>query len=208
MELKRIKREPYKENSVVEYESLNKYFLNEIEFNRNDGKTAEKIIEEIDVEKTYVSRVWLLFASNDEKNWDCVQVAQCRENVQSEIESAIKHIYIKFEPFAESEYKNSAFYENLCPPTTGNKYHEHLYSKIGSEYIYFRICLLNVDAYLGIQQRTTNKKNDAELIIDICKNQYAEAKIAYQTLSIYWRLTSCGVDGQTIKYIADNKICF
>jgi hypothetical protein len=67
--------------------------------------------------------------------------------------------------------------------------------------------LLDVDAYLGIE-KTTQKKNDTEIILDICKNQYAEAKIAYQTLAIYWRLFSSGVDGQTIQYIADNKLTF
>ena len=207
--MKRERREPYKQNESVKYDNLKQFFKeNKIEFNKLDkNKTAEIIIENIDVEKTYVSRVWLLFASNDDENWDCVQVAQSRKRVQVEIEDAIRNLFTNFVPLKKDEYTNSVFYKNICPPTKGKEYNKNLYSKIGSEYKYFRFCLLDVDAYLGIE-KTTQKKNDAEIILDICKNQYAEAKIAYQTLAIYWRLLSSGVDGQTIQYIADNKLTF
>ena len=47
-------------------------------------------------------------------------------------------------------------------------------------------------------------KNDAERIVDICKNQYAEAKIAYETLALFWRKVSSGIDGQTISYIVEH----
>ena len=62
-------------------------------------------------------------------------------------------------------------------------------------------CFLNVDKYLGIDFDNFTYKNDIERIIQICKNQYAEAKIAYQTLAVYWRLYSSGIDGQTISYL-------
>lgn len=209
MNLKREKREPYKQNESKKYEDLKRYFFeNEIIFDKlGKDKNADKIIKNIDVEKTYLSRVWLLFASNNNKDWDCVQVAQSRKEVRGEIEDAIINLYADFEAFEESKYTNSVFYKNICPPTTGKEYNKRLYSKIGSEYTYFRFCLLDVDDYLGIE-KTIHKKNDAEMILDICKNQYAEAKIAYQTLAIYWRLCSSGVDGQTIQYIADNKLTF
>lgn len=205
----REKREPYANNSVVNFDSLDKakYFKKKINFIKNNDMTAEKIIEGIKWRYTNNSRVWLLFArKKDNKNWDCVQVAQSRENIQSEIKLAIEHIFSEFNPSKVKNYKNSAFYKKVCPDVTKKEdYHECLYSKIGSEYMYFKICLLNVDKYLGLPKSTTAKKNDAERIINICKNQYAEAKIAYQTLSIYWRKTSCGVDGQTILYIKEHE---
>ena len=199
----RERREPYKQNESVKYDNLKQFFKeNKIEFNKDENKTAESIIKSIDAKKTYVSRVWLLFARNDN-----VQVAQSRKRVQDEIEDAIRNLFTNFVPFKKNQYTNSVFYKNICPPKKGKEYNKNLYSKIGSEYKYFRFCLLDVDAYLGIE-KTTQKKNDTEIILDICKNQYAEAKIAYQTLAIYWRLFSSGVDGQTIQYIADNKLTF
>lgn len=201
------RREPYKNNIIIEYSTLNCFFDMTIEFDKKNKKAPE-VFSGIDEEKTYVSRVWLLFASNDNKKWDCLQVAQSRENVQSEIESAIELLYVKFELSDKIEYKNSAFYEKVCPSSKEKDNRKLLYSKIGNEYRYFKFCLLNVDDYIGIGNQSTDNNNDAELIIDICKNQYAEAKIAYQTLAIYWRLTSSGVDGQTIQYIADNKLSF
>lgn len=46
--------------------------------------------------------------------------------------------------------------------------------------------------------------SDSDCIIEICKYQYAEAKIAFETLAIYWRSYKSGIDGQTIAYISDN----
>ncbi|MBO4750593.1 MAG: hypothetical protein J5546_09770, partial [Lachnospiraceae bacterium] len=54
------------------------------------------------------------------------------------------------------------------------------------------------------EQGLTGKKSDAERIIEICKNQYAEAKIARQALAVYWRQFPSGVDGQTICYFAEH----
>ena len=42
-----------------------------------------------------------------------------------------------------------------------------------------------------------------ELLI-FAKNQYAEAKIAYETLALFWRKVSSGIDGQTISYIVEH----
>ena len=47
--------------------------------------------------------------------------------------------------------------------------------------------------------------NDVERIVEICKNQYAEAKIAYQTLAVYWRKVSSAIDGQTISYAVEHR---
>ena len=80
-----------------------------------------------------------------------------------------------------------------------------LYRKIGYEGSEFKICVLNVDKYLGLKKVEKNNKNDAERIIEICKNQYAEAKIAYQTLAVYWRRVSSAIDGQTISYAVEHR---
>ena len=74
---------------------------------------------------------------------------------------------------------------------------------IGGKYKKFKICFLDVDKYLGISSESI-RNTDADRIVEICKNQYAEAKIAFQTLAIYWRKYSSGIDGQTLAYIAEN----
>lgn len=77
--------------------------------------------------------------------------------------------------------------------------------KIGNESDEFKICVLDVDKYLGLEKIAEPNKNDAERIIEICKNQYAEAKIAYQTLAVYWRKVSSAIDGQTISYAVEHR---
>lgn len=101
---------------------------------------------------------------------------------------------------------NSAFYEFVCPEGSKELYRKNLYSMIGQEFSKFKICFLNVNKYLGIKQ--SEALTDTDYIIEICKNQYAEAKIAFETMSVYWRLYAPGIDGQTIAYITDNKARF
>lgn len=218
-----------KEYPVLKYSELSEYFSGEINISKSSNssgdiefsKTGEnnppeirKIISESgkvtflendtskEIEKmSDLSRVWLLFASNDKSNWVSLQVGQSKNNVAGEIEDVIKYLFFKYEP--ASEFANSAFYEKVCPKTTGSKdKRELLYSKIGREYKYFRICLLDVDKYLGTKpSNSNNNRTDAERIVEICKNQYAEAKIAFATLAVYWTLYSSGIDGQTIAFM-------
>lgn len=217
-----------KEYPVLKYPELSKYFSGEIHISKSSkssgdiefSKTGEnnppeirKIVSESGKvyfleddtsekikEMSDLRRVWLLFASNDKSNWVSLQVGQSKNNVAGEIEDVIKYLFFKYEP--ASEFANSAFYEKVCPKTTGSKdKRELLYSKIGREYKYFRICLLDVDEYLEINPDSSIKRTDAERIIEICKNQYAEAKIAFATLAEYWTLYSSGIDGQTIAYM-------
>ena len=63
---------------------------------------------------------------------------------------------------------------------------------------------MDVDKYLKITSSNSNE-TDAERIIEICKNLYAEAKIAYETLAVYWMQYKSGVDGQTISYIGEHE---
>lgn len=194
------RRKPYINCNVKEYEELQNFFPKEINFSKNYN--CDEIIKHSCSEELNVYRVWLLFASNDEEKWDCLQVAHSK-NIQKEIKENITSLFSKFNyNIKETSYSNSAFYEKVCPKLKTVKYRELLYSRIGDQYKHFKICLLDVDGYLEL--KTDNNKTDVNHILQICKNQYAEAKIAYQTLALYWRLYSSGIDGQTIDYIVKN----
>lgn len=199
-------RKPYKneKRKVKGYEDLQKFFSKEIRYSKDDDseKVKETFISEFE-KKDGISRVWLLFANRGNSSWECLQVAHSKNNVQSEIEDVIMFSFCKFDQTSKNiSFTNSAFYEEVCPKDTNKKDNRDLlYSKIGSEYENFLICFLNVDKYLGIKSNNTNNQTDMERIIHICKNQYAEAKIAYETLAVYWNKYSSGIDGQTIAYI-------
>lgn len=154
-----------------------------------------------------ISRVWLLFASKYDNIWECLQVAQSKK-VKDEIEDVIKFLFEdEFNKTSEHiSFTDSAFYKEVCPKNANKSYEYNrklLYSKIGCEYKNFRICFLNVDKYLRIEPTNINK-TDADRITEICKNQYAEAKIAFETLAVYWNHYRSGIDGQTIVYIASH----
>lgn len=204
-------REPYKhlKNKIKTYDNLKKYFSKEVIFSKNEVVHIDKIKEQIISENEIYGRVWLLFGKKENCNWVCLQVAQSKSNVGNEIDTVIEFLLTEYNNFLdEVDCKNSAFYEKVCPNVDGKKYREYLYRKIRDEYDCFRICLLNVDKYLGIVQEENEIKTEADKIVCICKNQYAEAKIAYQTLAVYWRLYSSGIDGQTITYIVENPTEF
>ena len=195
-------REPYRKCRVKEYNDFKEVFKEEIGFSLEDKKFIKDKLEKIQEELKY-SRVWLLFASNDEKIWRCLQVAHKKNDIRGEIEDVIEFLLSRpIKNFKDVTYTNSAFYEKVCPKPIGIEYRKFLYSKISKEYKYFQICLLDVDKYLKLN--SGNNKTDTERIIEICKNQYAEAKIAYETLAVYWRHVSSGIDGQTISYIANH----
>ena len=101
---------------------------------------------------------------------------------------------------------DSQFYKCVCPvKKQGEDYRNLLYRKIGYEGNEFKICVLDVDKYLGLKNVKKHNDNDVERIVEICKNQYAEAKIAYQTLAVYWRKVSSAIDGQTISYAVEHR---
>lgn len=192
-------RQPYRNSEKKAYSDLEKFFIGPIiKFDKNT-KDPEKLIEGQEAQ----SRVWLLFASNDNGKWDCVQVAHSKNEALSEIEFVLKYYKKDFDDSANITYKNSAFYEKVIPHVDGVKNREALYSKIGTEYKYFIICFLDVNKYLDIED-SGKESNDSQKILEICKNQYAEAKIAYEALAVYWRLVSSAIDGQTISYIVEH----
>lgn len=198
-------RKPYAKCKAKGYEDLKEFFFEEKEITFSKVDAPEEIKNEVTSEKTDVSRVWLLFASHDKCVWECLQVAQSKKDIKREIIDDIDFLFSEFNPKSKNiSYSNSCFYERVCPGTAKEKYRKLLYSKIGSEYQYFKICFLNVDKYLGIKSDCNVNTTDEQRIIQICKNQYAEAKIAYQTLAVYWRSYPSGIDGQTISYIVEH----
>ena len=184
----------YKDYKKKEYKDLKDFFCGELTFSIIKGQVKEES------RKGVQSRVWLLFASNDSKSWECLQVGQSKNNVDAEVETILEYLVI--EKNVEPK-KNSAFYQNVCPEGSKEEYRENLYSMIGHQFSNYRICFLDVDAYLKIDQ--LKAQNDADNIIEISKNQYAEAKVAFETMAVYWRAYAPGIDGQTIAYITDNK---
>lgn len=201
----RKKRELYQDCTGVKYDLLTGCFVGSvIEFDR-DTKNPIKLLDGCEIE----SRVWLLFASCDKKDWECVQVGHSKNEVRAEVEYILRHYQKNYADYNNDDISlsNSLFYKDVCPRIKGIEYREGLYSKIGSEYKYFRIAFLNVNLYLKISD-SENSANDAERIIEICKNQYAEAKIAYETQAVYWRQYKSGIDGQTIDYIANHSTEF
>ncbi len=194
-------REPYRNRRVKEYNDLKDVFQGEIKFSLKNEK--ESIKDKFENIQEPNSRVWLLFASKDKKIWRCLQVAHKKNDIRGEIEDVIEFLFSSpIKNFKDITYTNSAFYEKVCPKVSYGEYRQYLYSKISKEYDYFQICLLDVDQYLKLN--SGNNKIDTERIIEICKNQYAEAKIAFETLAVYWRHVSSGIDGQTISYIANH----
>lgn len=193
-------REPYKNNEIKTYDDLKEFFVQELEINYS----REDRLPVVGNEYTEF-RVWLLFVDDAEQGWACVQVAQSKNNLKDEIEFVIQNIF-DGQGDIDYEVKDSQFYKNVCPiPKNGEDYRTLLYHVIGRKHNICKICVLNVDQYLGIEKVNSNNESDAERIIEICKNQYAEAKIAYQTLSKYWRKVSSAIDGQTIAYVMQHK---
>jgi hypothetical protein len=198
-------RDPYKGNCIRSYNELNNYFVPELElrYSKNPKSKDSKIPEVTEEYNSY--RVWLLFAKFED--WVCVQVAHSKTDVKEEIEFVLKCLPQKWNRNdCELKLKDSQFYKCVCPvPDKGEDYRDLLYRKIGNESTEFIICVLDVDKYLGLEKNAEPNKNDAERIIEICKNQYAEAKIAYQTLAVYWRKVSSAIDGQTISYAVEHE---
>lgn len=197
-------KEQYNHNNKKTYKELKDYFT--LEINYEKGNEIPKL-ENISVSDD--CRVWLLFAKknndgNVSNGWKCLQVAQSKNELIQEIQEDLGFIS---SPKVEKDVKrkNSQFYKDVCPIPVKNKgYRELLYKEIGNDYSEFKICILNVDKYLGLNI-SKYENNDVKNIVEICKNQYAEAKIAYQTLAVYWNAYKSGIDGQTISYIVSHK---
>lgn len=189
------------------YDELKRYFEIILEFDALDeyqcvlSKINNLVIEQ--------NRVWFLVGSNDRLNWECLQVAQTKNNILTEISQDVNFILsynysqmVSRIPVNKKISKSSTFYEDIYEMDSdyaGNvdERRKYFYSKMKEEYAHFRICLLKVNEYLGL----CNFENDNENIlnmIEIAKPLYAEAMLAYDMLAKYWNMYNSGVDGQAI----------
>lgn len=179
----------------------------EIEF-----KIAEKYC---DVKKRINSlneannRVWLLFGLKDGKEWECLQVAQSKNGLLTEIVEDVEYMFTyNYEnltskiPENKRLFKNSTFYDeiyviNKDDAGNQNEKRKYSYSKMASEYAEFKICILNIDKYLGLTGFAVDNDNIMNMIT-IAKPMYAEAMVAYDLLARYWNMYNSGIDGQAI----------
>ena len=151
------RREPYKDNRIMSYKELKDFFIPELELKYSKGSETPKVTEEYN---NY--RVWLLFAKFED--WVCVQVAHSKTDVKEEIEFVLKCLPQRWDR-NDCELKDSQFYKCVCPvPDKGKTYRDLLYRKIGNESDEFKICVLDVDKYLGLEKIAEPNKNDAERI--------------------------------------------
>lgn len=208
-----IRKKMYKNYHEKNYEELKIYFAEEINFSTKED--LDNVLDKIDDSKIYTGRVWTLLGKDKSGEWIFLQVAQTKSQIKEEIETDIAYLYDSIYKDSISKYdmkyKSSSFYENVFPYFETQENEEVvdrkrlMYSKIGTEYDEFRLCLLDVDKYLQIEEPKNEELSDTEKIVQICKNQYAEAKLAFSTMAIYWRLYSSGVDGQTVMYFLEMK---
>ena len=143
-------RDPYKGNCIRSYNELNNYFVPELElrYSKNPESKDSKIPEVTEEYNSY--RVWLLFAEFED--WVCVQVAHSKTDVKEEIEFVLKCLSREGDR-NDRKLKDSQFYKCVCPvPDKGEDYRDLLYRKIGNESNEFKICVLDVDKYLGLEK--------------------------------------------------------
>ncbi|MBO0479772.1 hypothetical protein JZO72_09045 [Vagococcus fluvialis] len=202
----------YKNRNKSEYNEVFKYFSSVIEFTKDDEcESVKKNIKEIDLSN---DKVWALFGGENENNLQCLQVA-CSENILSEIEEDIDFMFDKtiiYKGSVDNEetiIKNSKFYEHVYEiPKSGLEKEvekrKYSYKNMYNSYSSFKICILDVDRYLNIEKSMRKINDDQNNIVEIAKHGYAEAKLAYETLSLYWNSYNSGIDGKTISYFLKN----
>lgn len=207
----------YSKVTSKSYDDVKKYLDVFFEFAASDDcKNTLAQIEEI---ATSQKRVWLLLGSNDKLDWECLQVAQTKKNIISEISEDVKYMLTFNYSNMISELtmerrvsKSSTFYENVYEideevASNNNERRKYSYSKMKEEYRYFRICILKVDEYLGLVGVRSDNQNVLNMIA-IAKNLYAEAMIAYDMLAKYWNMYNSGVDGQAIMcFLEEQRNC-
>ncbi|MBQ8325541.1 MAG: hypothetical protein IJX86_00590 [Lachnospiraceae bacterium] len=197
----------YSRVSKKTYDELKDYFEIILEFDSNDDYQCVLYkIKKLSIEQ---KRVWFLVGSNDQLNWECLQVAQTKENILTEISEDVNFMlsydYSKMVsriPADRRIKKSSTFYENiyeidLDSASNIDERRKYSYSKMKEEYVHFRIVLLKVDEYLGLSNFENENENVLNMI-EIAKPLYAEAMLAYDMLAKYWNMYNSGVDGQAI----------
>lgn len=196
------KNKRYKNKSVKSYDELEPFLETVVSFKSNDD--CKTIINTIEKYNFKDNRVWTLFGSNDNKNWDCLQVAQTNNKILNEMKCDIKFMFdnnykdllLKINQ-KDKKIKDTTFYNDSYEMEKNSDCRKFSYSKMRSEYKWFRICLLKINDYLSFTYLKLENNNLIN-ILEIAKPLYAEAKLAYETLAKYWNMYNSGVDGQEI----------
>lgn len=204
----------YSRVSKKTYDELKGYFEIILEFDSNDDYQCVLFkINKLTIEQ---KRVWFLVGSNDQLKWECLQVAQTKDNILTEISEDVNFMlsydYSKMVsriPEDRKIMKSSAFYENIYEIDSDSasnidERRKYSYSKMKEEYVHFRIGLLKVDEYLGLSNFENENENVLNMI-EIAKSLYAEAMLAYDMLAKYWNMYNSGVDGQAIMCFLENQ---
>lgn len=210
MELKKNFNEVAKKTKT--YNDLKPYLNDVVTFERCEdcekARLSQEIINKVKAYDLKDKRVWAMFGSNDNNDFDCLQVGQAKE-ISFEMVEDIEFMFRnKYEDLIDCEERNlidvnTYFYDNAYKMEKGSKdKREFICSKIFRDYKYFKICVFEVDEYLAIEGYKSDNEN-INNIINIAKYKFAVGKIAYETLAKYWNVYSGTVDAQTVIFFME-----
>lgn len=204
-----------KDKKIKTYDQLKKEkcFKDEIEFNCcNNYNQILKEIEKVDFSEVFV---WALFGKKNGHDWRCLQVAYAndiRDEIISDVKIMCSNNYSKLQKISDETniFKNSKFFKNVYKMPSEDagkleKKRQYSYSKMMEDYSDFKICILDIDSYLGVFNLDILVNSDVKRIIDIAKFGYAEAKFSYETLALYWNSYNSGIDGRSISKILEDE---
>lgn len=96
------------------------------------------------------------------------------------------------------ETKDSEFYANVYK-SCGKNMRKYAYGQIGRSYEHLWFYMVDVDKYLGLSGK--RRKGVEQDLIDLSKSYYAEAKLALNTLPLFWNKFNGNVGGNAFKLI-------
>ncbi len=200
-------KDRYADVKIKRFSELKQYFEIALCFDKEEK--YEDMATKISKIQFGENRVWVLLGCIVENEWDCLQVAQTKDDMFAEIMEDVgfmlSYNYSQMINSVSSKNiisKHSTFYEDvyLIDKEKANQTDERRkfsYSKMKEEYKHFMICFLKVDEYLKLNGTIENNENVLNMI-EIAKSLYAEAMIAYDMMARYWNMYNSGVDGQAI----------
>lgn len=155
-------------------------------------------------------RIWVLFGKQEGEEWECLQVAQTKNNLINEIKEDIGFMARNYDEIIEKIPKDkripkhTAFYDKAYIISSGQDKREYSYSKMAKEFDEFIICSPKIE-YFIMRSQEEIKTDDENNMINIALYPYVEAKIAYLMLAKYWNYYRSGVDGQTIMLFLEKQ---
>lgn len=194
------------------YNDLKEYLEDVVSFERCDESEkvilCEELVNKINEHDFKNKRVWAMFGSNDNNDFDCLQVGQ-EKDIAFEIVEDVQFMFKnEYDDLIKCDEKNlielnTYFYEKAYKrvKSSADK-REFMCSKMLRDYKYFKICILDVDEYLSLEDFEAENEN-INNIIKIAKYKYSVGKLAYETLVKYWNVDSSIVDAQTVVFFME-----